>query len=65
MQSRPVPSESNHGGSPVASCAVWVVLALLAAMFVLVFSTRVTLLTGAAVMIVVVLALTALRNRKR
>ena len=35
------------------------------AMFVLVFSTRLTLLTGAAVMIVVVLARTALRNRKR
>ena len=59
-----MPSESNHGGSRVASYAVCVVLALLAAMFMLVFSTRLTLLTGAAVMIVVVLALTALRKRK-
>jgi len=60
-----VPSESNHGGSRVASYAVCVLAPLLAAMFVLVFSTRLTLLTGAAVMIVVVLARTALRNRKR
>jgi hypothetical protein len=54
----------NRQGSRVAGYVICVVLALLAAVFVLALSTWTTLLVGAVLMVGVVLVLAALRNRR-